>query len=563
MREVYLINKYKFRSILNRFLYTPTKGRRMKSKYFLFLVGSFIIIITFSALSSFTSSAVGFMLDILEPLNRKEQMKWAGRLFLLMILSILTSNVYPNVYRVLEFKDFKLLSSVVSSVKRIVLSKLLGRELLKGSLLFVIFLLFFIHITLELNLSLATVVFLFLYITSIIAIAATLKMYIVMKIILAKLRKGNGLNYSLFLLFARGMMSILFFSILYPFIDYVPIGTVRGYYIFIYNHSLIQSLLLFLTPFQIFDNMWIFPSISIITGISFCWLMGKSLKHLEAHLFIDFLQQKNSNDFQTDVVKNGLFSMYLSSLSTLLKYLTFIPFLTRRIIVKDYKHFQRKKQYRFTQTFLLIIFQYILLFFPYYLLASKNIFFIEGNLSILAILHLSGSVMVIDRLINRFSPDFEGERFIYILLTSVKVEQICLAKVLSLLGVALPFPILISLATCLVFDANFLLNMPLVVLTTIVAILIALVCSITFPNFERETYLDLPSTRASIMSKLLAGLFIIIGSAIIIFSKNPLLTVILFSSMALLISWFLFHLCCKKLNKTEFKNFASLSEFSE
>ncbi|BBP89677.1 hypothetical protein BsIDN1_32950 [Bacillus safensis] len=130
--------------------------------------------------------------------------------------------------------------------------------------------------------------------------------------------------------------------------------------------------------------------------------------------------------------------------------------------------------------------------------------------------------MVIHRLFNRFSPDFDFEEksFVYLLLTPVRVEEICLAKVLSLLGVALPFSIIVSSATCLVFDVNFLLILPLNLFTTVVTILIALVSSITFPNYERETYLDLPSTRSSIMSKFLSSLFIIIGSLIIMLSKK-------------------------------------------
>ncbi|MCQ6277179.1 hypothetical protein JMM81_20090 [Bacillus sp. V3B] len=187
----------------------------------------------------------------------------------------------------------------------------------------------------------------------------------------------------------------------------------------------------------------------------------------------------------------------------------------------------------------------------------------ENRLTILAILHLTGASMVIEKLINRFSPDFEGKSFISLLLTPVKAEQICLAKILSLFGVVLPFPILFSMATYLMFDASFFFIMPLVVLTTVAIILIALVSSITFPNFERESYLDLPSTRANIMSKLLSGLFIILGSTVIIVTKDLFLTVLLYTFMTFAISSFLFHLCCKKLNKTEFKNFSSLSEFSE
>ncbi|APT47527.1 hypothetical protein [Bacillus safensis] len=562
MREIYLINKYKFRSILNRFLYIHKNGG-MHSVYLPFLVGSIIITVTLTIINFFTSYTVEFMLGNLEPLTRKEQSEWAYRLFLLIILFILTSNVYSNVYRMLELKDFKLLSSIVPSVNKIILSKLIGRELFKSLLLFVIFVLFFIHIATKLNFSLATGMFLFLFITPIILIVATLKIYIVMKIISAKVSKRIGLNYSLFLLFTKIIITILFFSILFPFIEYIPSSLVRENYLLIYNHYIIQSLLVFFNPFHFISDEWTILSISLFIGICICWLMGKSLKHLEVYTYIVFFQRNNSNVTGTEI-RNSLFNLYLSRLSMVLKYLKFIPILTRKIVEKDYKHFQRIQMYRFNQTFLLIIFQYILIFIPYYLLASKNISFIEGNhLSIFAILHLSGAVMVIHRLFNRFSPDFEGKSFVYLLLTPVRVEDICLAKVLSLLGVALPFSIIVSSATCLVFDVNFLLILPLNLFTTVVTILIALVSSITFPNYERETYLDLPSTRSSIMSKFLSSLFIIIGSLIIMLSKNSLLTVILFSSMAFMISSILFHLCCKKLTNSEFKNFSSLSEFSE
>ncbi|MEH7795252.1 hypothetical protein, partial [Bacillus safensis] len=81
MREIYLINKYKFRSILNRFLYIHKNGG-MHSVYLPFLVGSIIITVTLTIINFFTSYTVEFMLENLEPLTRKEQSEWAYRLFL-------------------------------------------------------------------------------------------------------------------------------------------------------------------------------------------------------------------------------------------------------------------------------------------------------------------------------------------------------------------------------------------------------------------------------------------------------------------------------------------------
>ncbi len=555
MREIYFMIKYKFISLINRILPVKKRGSLIPLFFILLL---FLILIAI-VLQSIIFMGIDLVASKVNLLKDSEQKIWFNSLLLLLVMQVFTNNLHANVYRLLMAKDIKMLVTLIAKKKLILIGKLIERHLLQYA---TVILSFFVLILCGLKLSsFETINFLVFLLCIIIAIVVThsLKLLIIIEMTLKKLIRETLIVYNFVFLFFKAISLFLLLIILHPFMQYIPLENIKLLLESIYvNEFFVESKNI--TQY-ILRGHWLLIIIIISCSFAFLFFKKKFTYSKAAYL----IQLLNSSYIKNKTNMNiSIFNLYLNSIRGLITRIKFIPFQVIAIVEKDFNNFNRNNKYRLTATFFMIIAQYVIILSLYWFITYKTSLSINmENSKVLAITHISVTINMVGKLFNRFSIDFEGKSFIFLLLLPVKVENIALAKILSFIITVIPINIVLTLIIFLFYRTDFFHFMIIGVLTLIVGITIALLCTTTFPNFNRESYLDVPSTRADIMYKIMSSIYLFTSGSTILFLGMSSLSLQIFTIFSVGCSLFCYKVFCGKLRQTSFKSFASINEFFE
>lgn len=557
------------RYIINKIFYSNISST--KKNYSFIMICGFLLLVFGVVLILFNVS--GNIVEFLElkivTLSLIERIKWFHAFVLLLALSVISHDVFKVYYRFILSEDLDVLMKLPLSFNEILFGKILERTYIKAIFIFVFLLFLFISFIRSLDTRMWIswgIVFIFVLV---LILSHLIRIMIVIEMLMYRLANNRLILFIIFLFFIKVIQTMLVLYLMKPFIQ-ISDHTLTLIYTYIINLPIVQGVYLMI---ERLPTVTIISNITVYNHVTYTILTINSLLLLLAGLVV--IQKKRVETFNNRQLLTDLYQLRRSrifrrsnskvnQLTMVRRFISKLVFLhphVRFILMKDICLFLRDTKYRWHAAFIsmvvsIVFFLFILYFINFNLTTFPLDFTLVGMVIIQSILFI-----ISKNIVNRFSIDSEGENIKNLLLAPVLPKHMAFVKLLEMIVLLIPSSFIIFISTYLV------LKIPIVILTLfilsslITAVTISLVSSTTFPNFDNNSLMDLPTARSNMLMTILFSGFLSINVIIhYIFHSNLLLFLCVYTGINMLLSLFLFQILCKKIQEVNFRNYESLTE---
>lgn len=570
MRKVLEIILNRFRMSINIFFFSFEERR--KKKKFLWgslLFGIIVTTVIFIISMLVTHLIVKILVNNLNLLIITDQVKWLSIFFLAVILNVVFYSLKSSITRFIQSEDNSVLLVAPLSIKEYIFARIFERFLLK-----IVVLTLFIVIPVGINIFLVIKPNFLVSLIGVLVVLSVLFLGNVTRIIVICLAIRNIVlekrillyNFLSSVIFALNILIILF--LINPFLIIFPSSNFKNTYLSLINiypfDLLIKGISSSFLPhnwaaqavLNASNQNYFKMAIDLFGFMLFIFVVivvtMKILKNYEEEQTLTLLNnyKQSKNVYRT---WNKLINLFDNSIGWLNNQ-------TRAILVKDFRSTLRDKKYKWIPVLLVILLSFgtSLGIYIYVIKQTKGVFLNPTMIGVtLEIFSLNFTVFA---LMDRFSIDAEGKNFFILLTSPVKASRIVFAKIIAVILFAFPVSIVFSTILNLTIQANWLLLVfgSLVSIPTI-AIMTLTACS-TFPNFEYNSLLDLPTTKAKILSNFLNSLYLVFVGVILFSIENYVLSLLVFTGLSCAVSWILFYASCKQISESEMESFHSIRE---
>ena len=558
MNYFYLLTKNRLKIQLNQLLYQGKETKKDKGGlYFLIFVLTALYLFVLAITLGLSSLAISLLPKTFEITASEFQLQWISTLLLMLYLIFSTDNLLKNYIDLFKSNEYTLVFSTPIDIKQFLLSKLFEPYILKLIICFIVLIPVLINVVIKLNLTVITTCLLLFYMFLFFSLVILTRSIIFMFIIINKSKKRNNLLFILLTIGSYYVSCLLFLYLIEPFKPFIPNFVVslidKISYLFPL-HIVENSFFAYFTPFnwmlysyndvvtesiQVRTLIFLFGIICLVLGTLYAFF--KIAKNIERNKTLQrFFEITNAPRLKTTHShKEKLRFSEIKSGALLSRN-------CRLLILKDIKLLQREsKVYWFSSIFTISV-AYGTLLLGYYL-ASKQmqLSMFEGSIGI--ILCIFGNSIVSTNMLDKYGFDAENVNFHLIKLSPLKSKEIVLGKFILLLLMSVPFWIIFSILTALVFNVNIIATLFVLISTTFAYGMACLFSNIVYPDFFYEDTLKIPTFKARLLSNGIASSFLIIICGILYVVPTFMLGVIIISITSLFIGSILFFLTCDKV----------------